>query len=138
MTVIRNTEKKFLKDEAGNTVLNPYWYCLLTQDDRYVDGFLDAIEETKPIVENVSDEIDDSSETIAKIKKDIAEDVAEEILLNLDFLRNQMIVMAIDALPKKEWSKRCQEILDTLPEEEKNLNPIHPDKAEGKLIGEWD
>lgn len=137
MTYIRNTEKKFLTDEEGNKVLNPYWEGLL-KEDVYTEGFLDGLEAIKPVIENAPEEIEDSSETLTKIKKDIAKDVSEEILLQLGFLRNQAIVSAIDNLAEEVWSKQCQSVLDNLSEEEKALNPIHPNDWDGSTVDEWE
>lgn len=137
MTYIRNTEKKFFTDKEGNTVLNPYWEGLLNADT-YIEGFLDGLEAIKPVIENAPEEIDDASETLAKIKKDIAGDVSEEILMQLGFLRNQAIISAIDSLDEEDWSKRCQNVLDNLSEEEKARQPIHPNDSDGSAIDEWE
>lgn len=137
MTAIRNTEKKFFRDEEGNMVLNPYWKGLV-ENDEYVCGFLDGLNSIKPVVENAPEEISDSSKTVEALKKEIAEDVSEEILLQMGYIRNQVIVSAIDSLDEPIWSARCQKVLDNLSEEEKKLNPIHPNDAEGNLAGEWE
>lgn len=135
MTYIRNTEKKFLTDKKGNTVLNPYWEGLLN-GDRYLEGLLDGLTACEQFVTNAPAEIEESSKTLTKIKKEIAADVSEEILMQIGFLRNQAIVTAIDALDDEVWSKQCQNVLDNLSEEEKELNPIHPNDWDGSTVDE--